>query len=335
MSAVAQACQQALTAISHAKSLFSSDPLPPTGAVNGANTLQVAHKSATDAPAKAADLSGETIDGYRQFATAAAPPLSSSAKNDARLGDLLQQAGHITRDSSAKLDALYKKVQETSQRAAGATSGPVQRAALAELSSYIRQANDVVKAASTGANGIQGQIRGLQYPGDKPAGSDGDSGGPHIQMVDDKTGGGKELPHGHDPRYWIDVTKIINVPDGQLAPSGTTQIGPNMYYPSPGTPGFATPAPPVAKYPLDLNDIQHYDPSKTLPDYNHSSVAPGWAYPRPNPWQPEPPWTFQTQRPVDIRDIMEVPPGGLAPWGYTEYAPGWWAPDVSKFGAPN
>jgi hypothetical protein len=63
---------------------------------------------------------------------------------------------------------------------------------------------------------------------------------------------------------------------------------------------------------LDLNDMQHYDPSKSLPDYNHSSVAPGWAYPRPNPWQPEPPWTFQTQRPVDIRDIMEVPPGGSA-----------------------
>ena len=335
MNGVAQACERALEAISHAKALFTKDPLPPTGAADGADTLSVAHTSAAAVPAKAAQLSGETIAGYRQFADAAAPPLSSSAKNDARMAELLQQAGDISRNGSAQLDVLYKKVAATGQRASMATSAPAQRAALAELSSYIQQANQVVKTAGTGANGIEGQLRALQYPDGQPGSGGGDSNAPHVQMVDDKTGDGKELPHGHDPRYWIDVTKIINVPDGQLAPDGTVQIGPNMYYPSPGTPGFVTPPPPVSKYPLDLNDIQHYDPSKTLPDYNHSSVAPGWAYPRPNPWQPEPPWTLQTQRPVDVRDVMEVPPGGQAPWGYTEYAPGWWAPDVAKFGAPN
>ena len=38
-----------------------------------------------------------------------------------------------------------------------------------------------------------------------------------------------EPPHGKDPRYWLDVTKIIQVPEGTLAPANTTQIGPSLY----------------------------------------------------------------------------------------------------------
>jgi hypothetical protein len=33
-------------------------------------------------------------------------------------------------------------------------------------------------------------------------------------------------PHGKDPRYWIDVTKIIHVPDGQLAPQAPFRLDP-------------------------------------------------------------------------------------------------------------
>ena len=101
-----------------------------------------------------------------------------------------------------------------------------------------------------------------------------------------------------------------------------------MYYPSHDTPEFATPPPPAAKYPLDFNDIQRTAPGQ-LPDYNHTTQAPGWAYPRPNPFQPDPPWT--PHRPIDIRDIVQVPPGSKAPWGYSEYAPGWFAPDPTAF----
>jgi hypothetical protein len=32
------------------------------------------------------------------------------------------------------------------------------------------------------------------------------------------------------------------------------------------------------------------------------------------------------QTPIDLRDIIQVPPGKLAPWGYVEYLPGWFAP---------
>jgi hypothetical protein len=43
----------------------------------------------------------------------------------------------------------------------------------------------------------------------------------------------QDPPHGKDPHYWIDVGKIIYVPDGELAPANTVQIGPNMYCPAP------------------------------------------------------------------------------------------------------
>ncbi|MUM33670.1 hypothetical protein FZI93_18980 [Mycobacterium sp. CBMA361] len=106
-----------------------------------------------------------------------------------------------------------------------------------------------------------------------------------------------------------------------------------MFYPSDNMPGVVMPPPPAAKYPLGFGDIQRTGPGE-LPDYNHSPVAPGWAYPRPNPYNVEPPWPAP-QRPIDIRDVIELAPGAKAPWGYSEYAPGWWAPDVSKFGVPN
>lgn len=51
----------------------------------------------------------------------------------------------------------------------------------------------------------------------------------------------QEPPHGKDPRYWIDVGKIIDVPDGELAPANTVQIGPNMYYPAPYIPDAVVP----------------------------------------------------------------------------------------------
>jgi hypothetical protein len=81
---------------------------------------------------------------------------------------------------------------------------------------------------------------------------------PGVQALDHDiplTPAPADPPHGKDPRYWIDVTKIIHVPDGQLAPYGTVQIGPGLYYPDP-TAGFTNaPPPPPAKYPLDIGDI--------------------------------------------------------------------------------
>ena len=42
----------------------------------------------------------------------------------------------------------------------------------------------------------------------------------------------EDPPHGKDPRYWLDVSKIIHVPDGQLAPYGYKQIGPAFSTPT-------------------------------------------------------------------------------------------------------
>lgn len=79
-------------------------------------------------------------------------------------------------------------------------------------------------------------------------------------------------PHGKDPRYWIDVTKIIHVPDGQLAPSGTVQIGPGLYYPDPSSGFTRQPPPPPAKYPWDIGDIVTRAPGQLGPS-GHELIA--------------------------------------------------------------
>ena len=132
-------------------------------------------------------------------------------------------------------------------------------------------------------------------------------------------------PHGNDPRYWIDVSKIRYIPDGQLAPYNYTQIGPNLWAPDPH-PGFdSSPAPPPVKYPLDVSDIRTPDRNGLLPA-GYMPIAPGFGVPDPDAYfQPQAPWT--PKQPIDIRDIIQVSPGTLAPSGYIEYLPGWWCPE--------
>ena len=137
-------------------------------------------------------------------------------------------------------------------------------------------------------------------------------------------------PHGKDPRYWIDVTKIIHVPEGQLAPYGTKQIGPGLWYPSNDSSYNVTPPPAPVKYPLDMADIAHPGPGGLGP-FGSKELAPGYFAPGPDPYSPESSWPPPKQ-PVDIRDVIQVPEGTLAPWGYVEYVPGWWAPDPLRGG---
>lgn len=137
-------------------------------------------------------------------------------------------------------------------------------------------------------------------------------------------------PHGKDPRYWIDVTKVIHVPEGQLAPYGTKQIGPGLWYPSNDSTYNVTPPPDPVKYPLDMADIAHPGPGGLGP-FGSKELAPGYFAPGPDPYSPESSWPPPKQ-PVDIRDIIQVPQGTLAPWGYKEYLPGWWAPDPLRGG---
>jgi hypothetical protein len=143
---------------------------------------------------------------------------------------------------------------------------------------------------------------------------------------------GQDPPHGKDPRYWIDVGKIIYVPDGKLAPANTVQIGPNMYYPSPSIPDAVSPPPDPVKHPLDIPDVRVVRPDQLLPP-GYKLVAPGIGLPDPDAYfQPQPPWT--PKAPVDIRDIVQVGPNALAPWGYEQYLPGWWCPGPELTNTP-
>jgi hypothetical protein len=159
--------------------------------------------------------------------------------------------------------------------------------------------------------------------------------GEDVQALDNDgppTPGEGDPPFGHDRRYWLDVTKIIHVPAGQLAPAGTIEIGPGLYYPAPSSPYTVTPPPPAAKYPLDVGDIVTTRPGQLGPA-THQQLIPGVWVPDPAAgYQPSPPWA-PPQQPIDVRDIIHVPQGQLAPRGYVEYLPEWWAREPSFYPA--
>lgn len=144
---------------------------------------------------------------------------------------------------------------------------------------------------------------------------------------------GDEPPFGKDRRYWLDVGKIIHVPEGTLAPANTTQIGPELYYPT-GPAHQPSPPPPPAKYPLDIGDIVATGPKQLGPS-THTVIAElpdGTTYWAPDPnlgYQPSPPWSAP-QQPIDVRDIIHVPRESLAPTGYVEYLPEWWVRQPSS-----
>ena len=88
------------------------------------------------------------------------------------------------------------------------------------------------------------------------------------------------------------------------------------------------PAPPPAKYPLDVGDIRVVEPGQLFP-HGYEEIAPNIGVPHPDRvYDVQPPWG-PPQQPIDIRDVIEVPEGQLAPWGYVEYFPGWWVPEAS------
>jgi hypothetical protein len=134
-----------------------------------------------------------------------------------------------------------------SAAAPAARTAAQQRSVLTALRAQMQQASQVVQTTQQQAGAAATQIRSLQYPKDSPASS-----GDGVQALDD---GKKPPPHGHDPRYWVDVTKIIEVPDGELAPHGYVQIGPNQWYPFEDNQYSVHPPPDPVKYPLDMHDI--------------------------------------------------------------------------------
>jgi hypothetical protein len=315
-----QTCADVQAVVARARALFGSGEAVdvPSGAPNIAS----AARAVTAARSQTSELSGSGTMSYQEMADRSVPPLTTSATSDTGLATHMTTAAAVTRAGAARMEQIAAQTSAVTQAAPMAKSSADQRVILTALRCQVAQTSQVVQSSQQQAAALAGQLRGLEYPKDAPAQAlDRD-----LPQSPSSTGG--DPPHGKDPRYWIDVTKIVHVPEGQLAPNNSTQIGPGLYYPSPDRPGFATPQPPAAQWPLDMNDIVAVGPGKLGP-YGTTEIAPGIFAPTPNTLWPEPPWS-PPQAPIDIRDIIQVPQGQLAPWGYTEYLPGWWAPDPSR-----
>ena len=316
---VVQACADAQATIARARSLFGSPS--SIDVPNSATEIDTAVQTATAGRDRTVDMAGGSgMPAYRDMVDRSIPPLTTASTSDAGLTTHLTTAAAVTKAGATRLDSIAAQTRTISEAAPAARSAAEQRAILTALRAQMQQASQVVQTTQQQAGAAATQIRTLQYPKDAPASS-----GDGVQALDD---GKKPPPHGHDPRYWVDVTKIIHVPDGELPPHGCTQIGPNLWYPFEDNQYSVHPPPDPVKYPLDMHDITQVAPGQVGP-WGTSELAPGVFHPDPRRvWDVQPPWGPPKQ-PIDIRDIIRVPAGEKAPWGYKEYLPGWFAPDIT------
>jgi hypothetical protein len=259
---LAQACADTAAAIQRARSLFASEPQPAAETLNSGSTIHSAAQSTAAAGASTSDMSGAFIATHKAFVEQSAPKLSTAVQTDAALQTHASTAATLTRAGARRLDMIAEQTQATSRAAATASSPAAQRAVLIALRSQLAQANDGVTTTKQQASALAGQVRALKYP---PANSGGGT-----QALAFGPGGAPEdpppqdPPRGKDPRYWIDVTKIQHMPEGQRAPYGFTQIGPNLWYPDPH-PGYDNAPPPdPVKYPLDVPDIRQVEGNQLL-----------------------------------------------------------------------
>jgi hypothetical protein len=318
---VVQAAAEALAVVERARSLFGSSPEPiaPTRM-----PLQTAVESVADAGQRADDLSGDLIDRHHDFVTRQTHSLSNAGRTDGALESQLSAAATAMQAGARQMDAIAAQTRAIAQAAATVQTPAAQRTVLAALRSQVAQANNVVNSTQQQAADIAAQVRALNYG----------SGG-QIQAVGFGHGDAPQAPPpndaplGKDPRYWVDVTKIIRVPQGQQVPYGYTQIGPDLYYPYQDNSLTVHDPPSPAQYPLDISNITTVKPGGVGP-YGTTELAPGVFAPDPRQgYQPESPWG-PPQQPIDVRDVIQVPPGQLAPWNYLEYLPGWWCPQYTN-----
>lgn len=303
---VAQAAAEVQAVVDRARSLFASSP---ESATHSGASLQTAGRSVADAGERSAELSGDLINRHREFATTQAQSLTNAGGTDSALQTQLSAAAMATETGARQLEAIAAQTRTIAQAAATAQTPAAQRTILAALRSQVARANDVVSATRQQAGDIAGQVRALNYGHGDP---------PQAPPPDDP-------PHGKDPRYWIDVTKIIHVPEGQKAPYGYTQIGPDLYYPYQDNSLTMHDPPSPAQYPLDISKVTTVKPGDLGP-YGTSELVPGVFVPDPRQsYRPESPWGTP-QQPIDVRDVIHVAPGQLAPSNYVEYLPGWWCP---------
>jgi hypothetical protein len=120
-------------------------------------------------------------------------------------------------------------------------------------------------------------------------------------------------------KYWLDLSKMIVQDPKSLGPSGYRELIPHsgVWYPE-------NPTGP-AEAPVDLDDIVRLTPDSIGPPH-YQELIPGFGT-----WVPEPD-SFRSpgvpdkppQNPVDVRRLIQVPEGQLAPTGTEQIAPGLW-----------
>lgn len=120
-------------------------------------------------------------------------------------------------------------------------------------------------------------------------------------------------------KWWLDLDKIEVLDPEALGPSNYRELipGSGIWYPE-------NPSGP-AQSPVDLDDIVHLHPDDLGPS-THREL-----FPNSGTWVPEPnPYPGSTEKPpstpIDIRDLIAVPEGELAPAGTVQIAPGLWYP---------
>lgn len=309
-----QTCDEVQAVIARARSLFGGADaveVPDT-----AGHITQAAQTVTAARSRTTNLTGTGVQSYQGMADESIPPLTRAAGSDTALAAHVTTAAAVTQAGAARLDQISATTSAITKAAPLAKSAAAQRVIVNALRSQISQASQVVQATRQQATALSGRVRDLEYPKDAPA-----------QALDqDFRRAPADLPHGKDPRYWIDVTRIIHVPDGQKAPYGTKQIGPGLYYPFNDQRYNATTPPLPAKYPLDMNDIFEVPTGQPAP-WGNKELAPGFFSPSPFSHDVSDPAWSAPQRPIDIRDIIQIPQGQIAPPGYKQYLPGWFAPD--------
>jgi hypothetical protein len=317
---IEQVAAQAQAVVERARSLFASSPQPPSAVQP---SLESAAQTLTAAGDRAALMSGDLVDQHQGFVSDAARRLIGNGQTDAGVHQMLGTAATVTQAGARQLDSIAAATRALAHAATTARTPAAQRAVLQGLRTQVSSANSVVAAAQQHSSTLAGQIRALDY---QAVGSTQQAGfGQDLPADRPPASPALDPPHGKDPRYWIDVTRIIRVPPGQMAPYGTKQIGPNLWYPFDD--GQSMSGPPSAKWPLDMSAMTRVAPGQPGP-YGTAELVPGVFAPDPRQvYGDVPPWPAP-KLPVDVRDVIQVPPGQKAPWDYVEYLPGWWAPRV-------
>lgn len=315
---IEQVAAQTVAVAQRVRALFGCpvQPSPPEEPV-----LESGAQAVRSTSARIAVMSGDLVDQHRGFVSDTTTRLASNGHTDTNLHQSLSSAALLNQVGVSQLDAITDQIRALAQAAPSVRSPAAQRTLLEGLRAQLVVANTVVNTTQQQSSALAGQIRALNYRGDGEAQSAGWGQDPLSEspMPVDPS------PHGKDPRYWIDVTKIIPVSPGEEAPYGTKQIGPGLWYPDDD--GMSMSEPPAAKYPLDNTRIIRQDPHQVGP-YGTRELAPGIFAPTPSKSYGGPPSWPTPRQPIDVRDVIHVAEGNKAPYGYFEYLPEWWAPNA-------